>query len=351
MISKASQAIFFIFSILMAALDTGSPVNTEGISQPTPVMMAKNGSTVTLECFELQKTQFEPMVWYKQSVGQMPLLVGSAQHFLPSVLYNEFNNSRFNIQSGSVSFNLSISNIQSSDEAFYFCGVRITFEIRFGNGTYLLVKEKGQLRSNIAAVIQAPVSDPVHPGDSKTLECEVFTETRTEPEDLRVFWFRPASGDSHPGVIYTNNSRGGECEGRCVYSLSKKDINISDAGTYYCGIATSRQILFGNGTALIIAEPVDTLLVGLAVALGCCVALMFFLFFLNCKRRNTCDNCKIRDLQHVSDGSCETKQRSGQAEAAEGLTYAALSFSKKETRGRRTKRKLPPDAVYSAVQH
>ena len=102
--------------------------------------------------------------------------------------------------------------------------------------------------SNAAAVIQAPVSDPVHPGDSKTLECEVITETRTE--DLRVFWFRPASGDSHPGVIYTNNSRGGQCEGRCVYSLSKKDINISDAGTYYCGIATSRQILFGNGTAL-----------------------------------------------------------------------------------------------------
>ena len=263
-------------------------------------MMAKNGSTVTLECFLSEKTRTDPVVWYKQSVGQMPLLVGSAQHFLPSVLYNEFNNSRFFIHNGSVSFSLSISNIQSSDEAFYFCGVRIVYEIRFGNGTYLLVKgtlstnitcisiyfrylyhwniviilkmywkrptwmwwsmvvcmkwfpEKGQLKSSIAAVIQAPVSDPVHPGDSKTLECEVLTETRTE--DLRVFWFRPASGDSHPGVIYTNNSRGGQCEGRCVYSLSKKDINISDAGTYYCGIATSRQILFGNGTALIIGR-------------------------------------------------------------------------------------------------
>ncbi|XP_042563937.1 uncharacterized protein LOC116220851 isoform X2 [Clupea harengus] len=272
-------------------------------------MMAMTGSTVTLECFLSEKTRTDPIVWYKQSVAQMPLLVGSSQHFLPSVLYNEFNNSRFFIHNGSVSFRLSISNIQSSDEAFYFCGVRIVYEIHFGNGTYLLVKEKGQLRSNAAAVIQAPGSDPVHPGDSKTLECEVLTETRTE--DLRVFWFRPASGDSHPGVIYTNNSRGGQCEGRCVYSLSKKDINISDAGTYYCGIATSRQILFGNGTALSIAEPVDTLLVGLAVALGCCVALMFFLFFLNCKRRITCDNCKIGDLQHVRDGSCETRQRRG----------------------------------------
>ncbi|XP_031424727.1 uncharacterized protein LOC105897427 isoform X2 [Clupea harengus] len=348
MICKVSRTIVFLFSIWMAVCHTGSPVNTEGISQPTPVMTAKTGTTVTLECFVSEKTQTEPIVWYKLSVGQMPLLVGSAQRFWSSVLYNEFNNDRFIINSDSVSVRLSISNIKSSDEAFYLCGVRIIYDIYFGNGTFLLVEEKGQLRSNAAAVIQAPVSDPVHPGDSTTLECEVLTETRTE--DLRVFWFRPASGDSHPGVIYTNNSRGGQCEGRCVYSLSKKDINISDAGIYYCGIATSRHILFGNGTALNIAEPVDTVPVGLAVALGCCAALMFFLFVLNCNRRVTCDNCKIRDLQHVRDGSCETRQRSGQAEAAEDLTYAALSFSKKETRGRRTKRKLPPDAVYSAVQ-
>ncbi|XP_031425663.2 uncharacterized protein LOC105910419 [Clupea harengus] len=291
MISKVSQTIVLIFSILVAVWHTSSPVNTEGIS-PTLVMTAKTGGTVTLECFLSEKTRTDPVVWYKQSVGQMPLLLGSAQPLQPSVLYNEFNNSRFIMNRGSVTFHLFISNIQSSDEAFYFCGVKIGYEIRFGNGTYLLVKEKDQLRSSIAAVIQAQVSDPVHPGDSKTLECEVQTETRTE--DLRVFWFRPASEDSHPGVIYTNNSRSGQCEGRCVYSLSKKDINISDAGTYYCGIATSRQILFGNGTALIIGEPVDTLLVGLAVALGCCVALMFFLFFLNYKRRITCDNCKSK---------------------------------------------------------
>ena len=128
-----------------------APVNTEGISQPTPVMTAKTGSTVTLECFLSEKTRTDPVVWYKQSVGQMPLLVGSAQHFLPSVLYNEFNNSRFFIHNGSVSFRLSISNIQSSDEAFYFCGVRIIYTIRFGNGTYLLVK--GTLSTRICISI------------------------------------------------------------------------------------------------------------------------------------------------------------------------------------------------------
>ena len=138
------------FSQCLNVLLFPAPVNTEGISQPTPVMTAKTGTTVTLECFLSEKTENEPVVWYKQSVGQMPLLVGSAQHFLPSVLYNEFNNSRFIINRGFVSFRLSISNIQSSDEAFYFCGVRIVYEIHFGNGTYLLVK--GTLSTNITCI-------------------------------------------------------------------------------------------------------------------------------------------------------------------------------------------------------
>ena len=113
-------------------------------------MMANTGTTVTLKCFLSEKTQNEPVVWYKQSVGQMPLLVGSAQRFQPSVRYNEFKSNRFIVQNVSVTFHLSILNIQSSDEAFYFCGVRIIYTIRFGNGTYLLVK--GTLSTNITCI-------------------------------------------------------------------------------------------------------------------------------------------------------------------------------------------------------
>ncbi|XP_076143681.1 uncharacterized protein LOC143125816 isoform X2 [Alosa pseudoharengus] len=290
----------------------------------------------------------ETIIWFKQNIGQQPQSIGMIQKILHPVLFNEFSNERFNITKYSGSFYLSIANILSSDEGSYFCGiVKLYGGAQFGKASYLIVKEKDQPRFTIAKVIQAALPDPVHPGDSETLECVVLAESRTE--DLRVFWFRPASGGSHPGVIYTNKSWTGPCEGRCVYSLPKKDVNISDAGTYYCGIATSGQILFGNGTAIVISEPVDTVLVGLVVALGCCVALMLLLVWLNCQRRVTCDSCKMRDLQHVRDGNSDTRQGSAQAEAAEGLNYAALSFSKKEPRGRRAKRELPPDAVYSAV--
>ncbi|XP_062405560.1 uncharacterized protein LOC134095862 [Sardina pilchardus] len=314
------------------------------VSQPTPVMKAKTGTTVTLECFVSEENQHDPIVWYKQSFGQKPLGLGTAQHFVSPILYGEFDNSRFNISKRLGSPHLSMSNIKLSDEAFYSCGVRIDSDIHFGNGTYLFVEEKDKLRS-ITDVFQAVLPTAVQLGDSETLECVVLAESRTE--DLRVFWFRPASGGSHPGVIYTNKSWTGPCEGRCVYSLPKKDVNISDAGTYYCGIATSEQILFGNGTAVVIAEPVHSALVGLVVALGCCVTLMVFLVWLNCQRRVTCDN--MRDLHHVRDDSSNSRQRRAQAGAAEGPNNAALHLSKKDPRGRRTKRELPPDAVYSAV--
>jgi hypothetical protein len=78
-----------------------------------------------------------------------------------------------------------------------------------------------------------------------------------------VYWFRAGSGESHPGVIYTPGNRSDDCEKSpespsptqtCVYSLSKNNLSLSDAGTYYCAVATCGEILFGNGTNLNIGK-------------------------------------------------------------------------------------------------
>ncbi|XP_063045324.1 uncharacterized protein LOC134439347 [Engraulis encrasicolus] len=200
------------------------------------------------------------------------------------ILTGEFKNTRFKINGGSGIFYLSIGNILPSDEGFYFCGNINSFDLQYGSGTYLKVKDENHINRSITKVIQDPVSGPVSPGGSVTLECVVQTESRTE--ELSVFWFRPASGASHPGLIYINKSSSGQCEGRCVYTLSKKDVDITDAGTYYCAIATSGHILFGNGTTLRLTEPVNTVLVGLVVALGCiCVVLACCLAWLICKSK------------------------------------------------------------------
>ena len=112
---------------------------------------------------------------------------------------------------------------------------------------------------DITAITQDFPSDPVHAGDSVTLQCSVLSdsENKTCPGGHSVYWFRAGSDASHPDLIYTDGSRD-ECRKKtgipsspksCVYRFSK-NISSSDAGTYYCAVATCGEILFGNGTKL-----------------------------------------------------------------------------------------------------
>ncbi|XP_039669010.1 uncharacterized protein LOC120566554 [Perca fluviatilis] len=114
-----------------------------------------------------------------------------------------------------------------------------------------------QRTSNYTVVQWPTVSDPVRPGDSVTLQCSVLSDSgnKTCPGDDSVFWFRARSNKSYPDIIYTDGRRHNECDKRsdtqksCVYRFSK-NISSSDAGTYYCAVATCGEILFGDGTKL-----------------------------------------------------------------------------------------------------
>ncbi|XP_045074618.1 signal-regulatory protein delta-like [Coregonus clupeaformis] len=94
-------------------------------------------------------------------------------------------------------------------------------------------------------VIQQPVSESVQPGDSVTLNCTIHTETCAGEHS--VYWFRHGSGESRPGIIYTHGYRSDQCERSpetgsptqsCVYNLPKRNLSLSDAGTYYCAVAS-----------------------------------------------------------------------------------------------------------------
>uniref|UniRef100_A0A3Q2W5G8 Ig-like domain-containing protein n=1 Tax=Haplochromis burtoni TaxID=8153 RepID=A0A3Q2W5G8_HAPBU len=113
------------------------------------------------------------------------------------------------------------------------------------------------MTSNYTVVQWPPVLDPLHPGESVTLQCSIISvfDKATCSEDLSVFWFRAESNKSHPNIIYTHGNTHDECENRseaqkrCVYRFSK-NVSSSDAGTYYCAVDICGEILFGNGTAL-----------------------------------------------------------------------------------------------------
>ena len=136
--------------------------------------------------------------------------------------------------------------------------------------TVLLHTGNSQRTLNYTVVQQPTASDPVRPGDLKTLQCSVLSdsETKTCPGDHSVFWFRVGSDKSHPNILYTDGNRRDECEDRsdtqksCVHHFSKK-VSSSDAGTYYCAVATCGEILFGNGakveTGMILCSALEVL--------------------------------------------------------------------------------------------
>uniref|UniRef100_A0A671Y0L3 Ig-like domain-containing protein n=1 Tax=Sparus aurata TaxID=8175 RepID=A0A671Y0L3_SPAAU len=179
------------------------------------------------------------------SVGDdLKLIVSSRLHSKP-VFEPEFPASRLDLKVEKNISKLTILRTTEEDEGMYHCAV-IDWDKNLWRNT--------QRTSNYTVVQQPTASDPVRPGDLKTLQCSVLSdsETKTCPGDHSVFWFRVGSDKSHPNILYTDGNRRDECEDRsntqksCVHHFSK-NISSSDAGTYYCAVATCGEILFGNG--------------------------------------------------------------------------------------------------------
>ncbi|CDQ70346.1 unnamed protein product [Oncorhynchus mykiss] len=307
----ADKLISFYFCVVL--------IHSEEVPLQIPLTTAQLGESVSLPCFFSETIDyFQWLYWYKQTAVKVGYL-------------------------------LIINNISRSDEAAYFCGIGTVYEIKFRNGTFLSVKGVSQKRSHYQTVEQQPVSDPVHPGDSVTLQCTVLSETCAGLH--RVYWFRAGSGESHPGVIYTPENRSDECEKSpetpsptksCVYSFSKNNLSLSDAGTYYCAVATCGEILFGEGTKLNIIKgsTVDPIVLSLGAAVAVCVIVIFILACTKNKRQ-TCDHCKGKSFYTCIYIVPNTDL----------LNYAALHFSEKKTKRGRKKRETPQETVYSDVRY
>uniref|UniRef100_A0A674ECG2 Ig-like domain-containing protein n=1 Tax=Salmo trutta TaxID=8032 RepID=A0A674ECG2_SALTR len=276
------------------------------VIQPDPLIVTQLGQSVTLNCF--CRSHLISVSWYKQTVGQKPLLMASSNYGTENSFYL-----RLNVKRGFDSCNLTISKTESWDSATYYCVSLSAREARFGEGTVLIVK--GDLRSNCMSVLQKPVSVSVQPGDSVTLNCTIHTETCAGKHS--VYWYRHGSGKSHPGVIYTHGDRNDQCEKSpetgsptqsCVYKLPKRNLSLSDAGTYYCAVASCGEILFGNGTKLDIEGKL----------------------------------C-ITKIQHYFSVKCDD----------DALNYAALKFTeKKSTKPRRQRREQrEEETIYSGVSN
>uniref|UniRef100_A0A8D0CG74 Ig-like domain-containing protein n=1 Tax=Scleropages formosus TaxID=113540 RepID=A0A8D0CG74_SCLFO len=197
---------------------------------------------VTLTCF-CTKDEITYIAWFEQPFGQKPQIVAKALFYSQDVEFQaEFEN-RLSLQwiEATKSFNMTILKTELSDSAVYYC-------------VTVLYNEPCAVLKDFSLITK---SYPVRPGDSVTLQCTVDSETCAGEHS--VYWFRHGSGESLPGLIYTHGNRSDECERSpeagshthsCIYSLPKRNLSPSDAGIYYCAVATCGDILFGNGTVV-----------------------------------------------------------------------------------------------------
>ncbi|XP_048885651.1 V-set and immunoglobulin domain-containing protein 1-like [Brienomyrus brachyistius] len=319
------------------------------VLQPSLLTRVQLGDSVTLTCFYPEDVSY--VAWFKQAVGQKPQLMAKRDGYLSGEFYSEFKNiKRYSLQNAKGSFNLTISNMEPSDSAVYYCIAWFYRDISFGNGTFVIITGKD---SNSRTVVQQPVPDTVQPGDSVSLRCTI--ETGSCAGEHSVYWFRHGSGESLPGVIYSHRNRSDECEKSpeagsptrsCVYSLPKGNLSLSDAGTYYCAVAMCGEMLFGNGTKLDIDgwyKLLDPLHSGLLIVLSCSIILNVALICITCKL--TCTHCADEKNSDISKAEWSREQ----CHDEDTLNYAALNL--KKPKPRRQKKDGNNDTLYSDLRY
>ncbi|XP_062305239.1 uncharacterized protein LOC134009676 isoform X1 [Osmerus eperlanus] len=282
------------------------------ILQPDPFQTADLGDIITIECLITTKIHF--FVWYKLTTGKKLKLVAKVNRYSNRVKFaDEFDSGQFTILLDQTKCHLRIQSTKPEDHGIYYCGVMVLDTIEFGSGTFLTLKG-AKLDSS---VFQQPIFESVQPGDSVTLNCAIQSETC--PGEHSVYWFRHGSGESHPGILYTHGGRSDQCEKSpeagsptqsCVYNLPKRNLSLSDAGTYYCAVASCGEILFGNGTMLDIEDnesPFDLNLtvISLVVSNILLGTVAFLLARFICKSQRSINRAaNINTQTHRNQASC-----------------------------------------------
>nr|XP_014266941.2 signal-regulatory protein beta-2-like [Maylandia zebra] len=274
-----------------------------------PVKMVQLGEPATLKC-DIPKYISSKVYWYRQSVGDTLKLIVRLYRDTEPVYASLFLKSRFSAKNANNFGKLTILETIKEDEGIYHCGTTAWYNLEW-SGTYLLVKGNTERTSNYIVVQQPIESNPLRPGDTATLQCSVLSDSqnKTCPGVNNVFWFRAGSNKSHPNIIYTDGNRTDQCEKRsehqkrCFYQL--KNVSSSDAGTYYCAVATCGEILLGNGTKLNMQESSVLSQTASAVVFllsaGMCISLFVIAVLIYITKKNNSDHHKDYQQAPVND--------------------------------------------------
>ncbi|XP_068571636.1 uncharacterized protein [Cebidichthys violaceus] len=268
-------------------LSTLSLVQTADVPHQISWTVLELGDNLTLSCTFLEN-EVGLFFWYKLKFGYMVQTVAVGT-YSKITLEEQFDKSRFSVTKVNDQYVLDIRNVSKEDEATYFCQAGSAYMMKIINGTLLAVKDfKNQQRSFY--VKQSPETESVQPGDS-----------------------------------------------------------TSDAGTYYCAVATCGEILFGEGTKVETKPELYTSLIVVGTLLGCCVIVIAALI-ISRNQKPVCKHCKGEASNHAQhDRSAEDQPSNVDGEAA-AVNYAALDFPSRGARRWKNNRELPQECLYSLTQ-
>ncbi|XP_061582151.1 signal-regulatory protein beta-2-like isoform X2 [Cololabis saira] len=215
------------------------------------------GQNVTLTCTRREDQASETLHWIRLVSGNRPEFLGGTYVYEYKGIQWKFNR-HITLKQEPNAFILHINKLKLNDTGLYFCVKVQGLNMIFLNGEFLRVKDAER---DTISVSQVSPSDPVHPGEQITLDCSVFSDSQKKTCPSNVYWFRTGSDESHPSLIYAHKNSSGDCNSspethsaqKCDYSFSKT-VSSTDAGTYYCAVASCGHILFGNGAKLEIKE-------------------------------------------------------------------------------------------------
>ncbi|XP_062282215.1 uncharacterized protein LOC133986411 [Scomber scombrus] len=274
-----------------------------------PVITVQPGEPANFTCaFSSDDPSSKNVYWYKQSAGDTLQLIAQVYKSTTPEYGPGFSPSRLKAHRDRNLSNLTILRTIQEDEGMYHCGVMDWINTEW-SGTYLLVKGNTEKTSNYTVVQGSTVSDPVHPGVSVTLQCSILSDSgnKTCSGGHSVYWFRTGSDASHQDFIYTDGSSPDECRKKsdmhlspksCDYHFSK-NVSSSDAGTYYCAVATCGKILFGNITKSffflnILVQTTHSLFIGIVILTVCLAVSVVTNIVLICNQ-----SLKIREQYKV----------------------------------------------------
>ncbi|XP_038555609.1 signal-regulatory protein beta-2-like [Micropterus salmoides] len=270
-----------------------------------PVTTVQLGDSATFTCvLPNEELSSRKLHWYKQRAGDTLKLIMTLWKSAKPEYAPEFSELRLKVNTAKNISNLTILRTIQEDEGMYHCAITAWINPEW-SGTYLLVKGDTQRTSNYTVIQGTTVSDPDRPGDSITVQCSVLSDSdnKTCPGDHSVYWFRAGSDKSHPDIIYTDGNGRDECDKRsdsqksCVYRFSK-NVSSSDAGTYYCAVATCGEIFFGEGTKVDIhgaiwSQKASAILILLCAVLAISLIVIAFLIYGMKTSKFDCSNAAV----------------------------------------------------------